>query len=365
MSVDLLNFRSSSFKELADRVGEYGIPIAFNNMFIGATHNHAGPDINNDLQASKVYKAMLMDSLVSGVSRAFHNMIPGNLKVYRLQATHDLFHNRQEHTENGCILGKSPGGFSDKEIIVKEYFDKNNHSIASTYVIGVHSTILGEFNYHVSGDFAGHTSRHIEESKGADHISLWFYGGGGDQSPRFWHQRSVAFLDQIRSPKALGSELGNEIIAHSDNYYEDDLEIHSKIYPIRLPYKNGRFQERVGYMLSINHKTAIVAAPYELFSKTVFDIKMNSPFENTFLYSNCNGNNGYLPTPDSYGHGCYENSNTKNLKTDAERDFVNDVLQSLQQLHSNYNLSFFHKACRGQKPKIRFWRLIQTHIPSL
>ena len=337
ISVDLLGF--SGVKALVEQMNADGIEIPVENYMIAATHNHAGPSVYIENAGTAQYQQDMLKALTEGIKEAYNSMQPGNMKTVKVEAPFTLYHNRQEINPftGQCKIGKDPDGISDKEVIVKEYYNADVKSIASTLLVAVHSTILGEFNYHVSGDFAGYTSRYLEKHRSDNHVSLWMMGGGGDQSPRHWHQRSDAFLDPKRGPEALGNELGEAIIAELDKAeLQTGFNIVAETFTTDLPLKAGGTHGRIANIVMLNANTVIIGVPYELFSSTTMEIKKMSPIANTLVQSVTNGKDAYLPTPESYGFNCYENRSGKHFATHAEQVFVQIILKKIDEIKSRF-----------------------------
>jgi hypothetical protein len=74
--------------------------------------------------------------------------------------------------------------------------------------------------------------------------------------------------------------------------------------------------------------TVVWAAPVELFSEIAIDIRMKSPFRQTFYFGYTNGWFGYLPTAKAFAEGGYEPT-TSVLTESAEANLTRHVLQHI------------------------------------
>jgi hypothetical protein len=75
-----------------------------------------------------------------------------------------------------------------------------------------------------------------------------------------------------------------------------------------------------------------VAAPYEMFAASGMYIKENSPFAFTLISTVTNQGNGYYPTKEAYGYGCYESYTARfasGVAEDVATEFVN-MLKEVQ-----------------------------------
>ena len=74
-----------------------------------------------------------------------------------------------------------------------------------------------------------------------------------------------------------------------------------------------------------------ISAPNELFDSTGQYIKENSPYDMTFIVGYSNHHSGYIPSSDAYDYGCYEADNTRAAQGTAE-DMADTFLSMLEEL---------------------------------
>jgi hypothetical protein len=91
--------------------------------------------------------------------------------------------NRREFTtERGVILGVNPRGFADRSVPVLRIDDSSGKLLAVVCGCASHNTTLGGQDYEISGDYAGHAQKVIEEQNpGA--TALFVLGCAGDANP--------------------------------------------------------------------------------------------------------------------------------------------------------------------------------------
>lgn len=74
---------------------------------------------------------------------------------------------------------------------------------------------------------------------------------------------------------------------------------------------------------------AIGAIPFEVFAETGLEIKVKSPFKETFVLGNANGYEGYLPTPRQHRLGGYETWLTTSKVQEDASEIIVSTLQGL------------------------------------
>lgn len=314
VSTDQLRIDSGDFKIILDVLAERGINIPTENYMVSATHTHGAPSTGGAPNIeTKNYQDSRIEKIIDAIAQAYDTLEPATV---RIGSIHDpnFNNNRQEIIGTDatgrpiCDLGQNRDGISDKEIQFAEFLNANNQSIGSLVLAGVHSTAMGQHNTYVTGDFAGAMSTHIQELRGNDHISLWMMSGGGDQSPEYYHQKTEAFQDAVRSPEGQTRDLSEILVRSMDTAPSlTNIDIKADVEFVELQTKDSGPSTRAIYIHSWTNDVAILATPFELFAETVLNLKAKSPFQTLFVSSKTNGSAFYLPTERSAGNGCYEN----------------------------------------------------------
>lgn len=334
VSTEQLNIPSNSFVAIHQQLANLNINLPITSLFISATHTHGGPSVTDISHApSQQYKQYRQNLIVQTIKDAYDNQVPANIK-YGSMMTQLVNVNRQVVVlPDSCYIGADPSGHSDRELQFVEFVDKQGNSMASIVLFGVHSTVMGEHNDYITGDIAGYTSRYVEQNAGAGHISLWMMSGGGNQSPRHWHQPTSSFLDNVKSPEAQGNVLGSYVIQGMQNaQIEKNTLIDSDSIYINLQKKNSNtYQTRILYGIRFSDNIVLIATPFELFSQTVEQVKTQSAFAHTMLFSQTNGRGGYLPSPGTWTYGCYENGSSFYMPS-AEPTFVSECMTLINRL---------------------------------
>ena len=77
----------------------------------------------------------------------------------------------------------------------------------------------------------------------------------------------------------------------------------------------------------------VAAIPFEVFTEIGLEIKMRSPFKNSFTIELANGSYGYLPTPEQHQLGGYETwLGTNKVEQEASRKIVTEILKLFKQV---------------------------------
>lgn len=309
-AVDQLNFRSNSFISVYNRVVSE-IPelsdIPVSNIFITATHTHGGPDTTNPINIEQRDEAVFQ-SIVS----AFESRQEAQMRIGKTTASNVNTNRQNPHFgplgNFVCDLEVNLDGNSDKEVDIVEFINNDNKSIASIITFGVHSTVMGQHNALLTGDLAGYTSRYIENAKGNEHVSLFLYTGGGDQSP-VDRTQDAPFIDHpVTGVAAYGERLGSQILPAFDQaVFLESITIKSVVVPLVLerdysPQDNisDGTETRTIYGLKYSDDFVIVGTPFELFASTVQDMKNQEIFDHAIILSLTNGVAHYIPPANSY-----------------------------------------------------------------
>ena len=116
-----------------------------------------------------------------------------------------------------------------------ECVDLQDKSVASMFTFGAHSTVMGLHNLKIAGDLVGYACRYMEENTNDDHVSLFLYFGGGNQSP-IDRTQGKHFIDNPRTGvKAYDHRLGSQILpSFANGTFVKEVDISSIARPIIL-----------------------------------------------------------------------------------------------------------------------------------
>ena len=164
----------------------------------------------------------------------------------------------------------------------------------------------------ITGDWPGTTAREIEKAY-PDAVVLVSAGASGDINPIYGPNESFDDID------AIGQTLASEVIricADVETYSLKNLYVTNTVIKAsgkktsesRMPNVSLDPGPEVEIRVSsfMIGSTLIAGISGELMNEIGLKVKEESPYKNTFIYTHCNGNSGYLCTDISYEEGGYE-----------------------------------------------------------
>jgi neutral ceramidase len=314
ITADVIGF-SHEFVDETKQMIRKNTGIPEENILITAVHNHGGPRTRaygeEPTTDEKAYVKTLQDNLVRIATDANASLEPVKIGVGKGTCTMNI-NRRARHAEGGVWLGRNPAGVCDQEVGVVRIDDLSGKTIAILANWPCHATTGGQENYQITGDWPGAASREIKKTY-PDAVVLMSAGASGDINPIYGPNDS---FDDIN---VIGQSLADEVIAISrkiETYPVSDLEATSMVIKAagkktsasRMPNVSLEPAEDVDIRISSLKIGSVLIAGIsgELMNEIGLRIKEESPYKNTFIYTHCNGNSGYLCTDESYKEGGYE-----------------------------------------------------------
>jgi neutral ceramidase len=211
ITTDLIGFPAEISEPMCRQVAER-TGIARERIIVNSSHTHAGPTLSldpsprdgralADTERTVAYTKSLQDKIVKAAAEA-----AGNLQPARLSRGGGVVHfvmNRREFTERGIILGVNPRGLADRSVPILRIDGEDGQPLAVVFGAACHNTTLTGNNYEISGDYAGHAQRLIEEKlPGVQAMFLMGCGGDANPYPRGTHELA----------KQHGGELAAEVL---------------------------------------------------------------------------------------------------------------------------------------------------------
>jgi hypothetical protein len=188
---DLIGFTAAVANPMRERIAKQtGAPVA--SVLVNSSHTHTGPalDLDDTPRESRggadsaktvAYTQALADKIVQAAAEAAKKLQPTKLS-WGSGVVHFVMNRREFTTERGVILGVNPRGFADRSVPVLRIDDPSGKLIAVVCGAASHNTTLGGQDYEISGDYAGHAQRVIEEQHpGVE--ALFVLGCAGDANP--------------------------------------------------------------------------------------------------------------------------------------------------------------------------------------
>lgn len=334
-----------------------GIPQ--NNIFLSATHTHAGPAVRYSWDGSNRYLAEFNDNVVGAAELALKDLSAATMFAGATM-TEGLAYVRHYILADGSIGGPNFGNDTmprkehvrpaDAELQLVKFAREGKKDIL-LMSLGAHCTMNGkETDLMLSADYPAPT-RDAIENKG-EMLVAFFQGASGDQVPsssvdpkatsdyRQYGQKLAQYaIDALPNLKAVEGEqisFANQTMTYPTN--KKDLD--------KTDNFNGRFEQKwiatraklpatrdmVLRAVTVGN-LGFVFAPYEMFGEQGKYIKANSPLDLTLIATCGEGDNSYLAaSKGGFEYNSYEAQvcyYAEGVAEQAAKDFV-DILTQLK-----------------------------------
>lgn len=390
LSADVIGLQRESVERIQEGISQQtGIPGS--HVMFSATHTHSGPNCRpssrDDASPTPDLVTRNLESLEDKlVGAAIWAQARANrAHVYRMQTSTLCGVNRRERRDGEIVLGVNPDGPIDPSVDILHVTNTAGDTVAVWFAHACHPVVMGQRNYHISGDFVGAAARFVEETTGG--IALFANGAAGNINP-IPGPKDGTFRDVDR----LGRRLGAAVL-DSLTRTPDTPELHPEIaateHAVRLPTEavptldeaERRLQEAeealrhaqeegdanaatrarrtltpaqelVEYIQSGGTESgapivlsiasigdlALVGVPCEVFVELGLSVRQRSDFDRTVLLSYTNGSHGYLPTAEAFQEGGYEvNVRVRHrglaIAPEAGSLMVDESVRALEALH--------------------------------
>jgi len=383
-STDTLSAKTLWTEEARKLINEAtGVPEE--NIHIGGTHTHSGPAIGQDnLPLVAQYKPIFMDALVKSAKDAIADQAPAALYGAKVQ-TEKMNFIRHYLMVDGSYAGSNFGDFN-KEIV--DYAAKNDPEMVLVKAEreGKKDILMMNFQAHpcfggdssvynsLSADYIGTTRTAVEAATDVQFVFFLGATGNHNTSSKIPADQSYINSDVKTYGEALakyaidalpnmtpiqgsGVKTTQKKLEYKSNDYGQDRLEQAKL-PYEMYKQNGDSKSATAYAKSLGFQSVFecngivacskypetgtmelnacsfggvgfVAAPYEMFAANGMHIKENSPFEFTLISTVTNQGNGYYPTKEAYGYGCYE-SYTARFASGVAEDVADEFVQMLK-----------------------------------
>ena len=347
IGLDLLALNDKVVKRIREVVSAaVGMPLE--NILVTCTHTHAGPiGLLRDIpllnsERDVALEEMLVRKLGGAAAWAKESLQPAQVRVGR-ETLAELGKNRNHPVE----------GPQDSQLTALVLEDLQGEVMAIWVNYGCHPTVLGFENLWISADYPGAARQAIQQLYPG---VVWQFmnGASGDISTRFTRRGqgfpevkrfgyllagSVMRAIQLAEPLAVDRiQCWIEPVALPIRDFPDKAEAEAELAKLNekwaglraanapageLRMAQTRAEGAQAQMLmaqvygdkkALDSEVqflqlgdfAVVTLPGEPFTRTVLDIKENSPFKLTSIVSYANDYRGYFPDEDSVKAGTYE-----------------------------------------------------------
>jgi len=290
-------------------------------LFLAGTHTHSSPMVilNKSWPTGNEYRFTenLRRKTIDAIDLAFRSLQPVKLGVGRGSSSVAV-NRRLPVEEDGKLvtrLAPNPDGPVDREVLVMKAVRTDGTPLAALFDYACHSRSLGPPNKALSGDIFGLAEQFIEKEIGRGCVSPAFAGASGDIDPvrvvPGFATEAGQLPETVRMATLLGEEVCRVWNATEVSAMHEIESITSRLRLPRKPLPPGEQDNRPPIQLDIRvarigNDVGVVGLNCEAFTEIGLAIKEASPFKYTFIVTNCNGGEGYLPVASAYPAGGYE-----------------------------------------------------------
>lgn len=314
ITADVIGFSHEYVDETKSMI-EMETGISVSNILITAAHNHGGPTTRayggEPTESEVAYVETLKKKMVQIVKESDKKLQPVKIGVAKGTCKMNV-NRRARHPDGGIQLGRNPEGICDSEVGVIRLDAMNGKTIGLLVNWPCHATTGGQENYMITGDWPGAAAREVEKAY-PDAVVLVSAGASGDINPIYGPNTNFNDID------AVGQILASEVIricADAETFTMKDLIVNNQVIKAsgkktstsRMPDVSLDPGPEVDIRVSSLKIGNILIAGIsgELMNEIGLQVKEESPYKNTFIYTHCNGNSGYLCTDIAYKEGGYE-----------------------------------------------------------
>lgn len=284
-----------------------GVPVS--NIHISATHTHSAPQ-----PSESGFEDSFNDGFADAAKQAIADMSPVTTKIGSVDVpllNHVRHYWRQAGIVNGNNFttdgaGKCLGSIvkSDSELQIIRFVreDKKDVVMLNWQIHPTSASCLTDYGrahkQYLSADFIGYTRRYIE-AQDNDTLVAYYSGASGNLTP---HQLYATMRDPENVPEdttVFGQRLAEYALTAMKTL--KTVNVSGPVKSIELLHKapDKSMTAISGAELGaicIGDALAFAGHSYEMFSEHGQYVKENSPFEMTFVLTNCNGDRKYIPT---------------------------------------------------------------------
>lgn len=165
-SVEVCFFLAQNVQRIRAQVAEQ-LPIQPENIFMFATHTHAAPAFFYP----EHWQHSPEETIVKSIVTAYEQRVPAKLGVGYGQM--------QGYSINRRFMNRPVD--PSVSVIRIDHMDDTPMGILSNH--GNHAVVMGYNNQHISGDWPGYSSLHLESQFGHDFVAMFGQGGAAEVNP--------------------------------------------------------------------------------------------------------------------------------------------------------------------------------------
>jgi hypothetical protein len=379
-SCDVTYLHRNILDDIGHEVEEkYGIP--FNNIMLGATHNHGSPIQTDwsDKTADQTFNLAIKKAFIEAIGLAHEKLNNGGATECSFalgQAT--VGQNSRLLLEDGSILWvptiykfaqNRPTGPYDAQLPVLAFKDKQGNLEALVFNHSTHNINMPSSVPVRSPSFQGRAAQEMEQKLGGTVIFLpGAFGSthvfdempteervfriteGIEKAYSKIEKRDIRRLAAVKKEFAFRLRTFNEKEQHQavedycNRWFKEITLWPAKAEPViqafrarrdRLAQRHGETQKSWLQAIQIGD-IAFVGIPGELFAELGMEIKRRSPFRYTYVVGIANDYIGYLPDKEAYKIGGYQTWAGPNFSEPGTGEaLVDEAIKILEDFYQN------------------------------
>ncbi|MEM8927580.1 MAG: neutral/alkaline non-lysosomal ceramidase N-terminal domain-containing protein [Bacteroidota bacterium] len=296
-------------------------------VFLTAIHTHSAPAFTFSEKDRNTYNYAYTKELVDGINTAVKRALSDTkevnvsigsgyapIGVNRRQLNFDL--NAFPQDGGFVKLGINPEGITNNRITLIKFRPLHTDNSSSFFEFGCHARSQSPSSQVITGDFFGIAEQRAERILN-NTVMSGFAGPSGDIDPPFVVGDIVHTSNSIPETELLGQMLAQELV-RSYQSAQNRLEITgimSTYKSIDLPSRrrdeyisNDSIPKTPLHLTtsSLSEDIVFVGIGAEVAVAIGNEIKNASPFKHTFIFTHCNGGEGYLSPKEFYKERGYE-----------------------------------------------------------
>lgn len=366
IGVDLGGVDEAVWAEAAKRIAaKLNAPIA--NIVMSSIHTHSDtPASETPAPGTQRYgTAFIADVALKAVTEAMSKLEPARMGYSTGEAYLNVNRDAINPATHLWTQASNLKASSDKTVAVLSFVKPNGEPIAAYVTYAMHP-VSGYLAGFVSADFAGATSRYVEQVFDDHMITVFAQGASGNQNPRWLRTGTNAMAsrsgvkitgfqlvrEDVEAPvrnktvpvknadrkvlrqlgnymQAQGTILGEEVIRimSETKFSAENPDIWGSQSMLSCPGRKRTDSGREGmagtYVDAPNvdirlgalgiGDVAVTSADAEIYDVIGARLKKESPMSNTMFVTLANGraDSGYIPDDESYGHQTFQVLGTK------------------------------------------------------
>lgn len=333
---DLLYIGVPVSQARADIAKKTGIPAT--QIWVGATHNHAGPSITlSDNPAIEEYSPYLREQIVKAAEAALADRKPAKMSTSEIFPK-NLNFVRHYLMKDGSYAGDNFGDQKFSNCVAHAAEVDNQMQLIKFTREGGKDIVLMNWQGHPTGHGEDQhrykvlscvtvATRKIESTLNCHLAYVLGASGNVNSTTRIKEERITSDYVELYN---LVADHAIEAAANFKPVETGKIQFLNE--PCACNFKQGSATMNISLSALAIGDVAFVAAPYEMFCENGRSVKENSPYETTFVSSVTNGYASYIPSEATYDYGGYEVNGTDLAKGSGER-LADHFVSMLNKLH--------------------------------